>query len=127
MGLTSTLAVGGITNTSVFASAILASEYWYCTVVHEASKAVSAIEHSRVLIFIIIAFLNYCLQIEQKDRLSSEELLFSEFITLDTEKFTYLNSDNLFEKFPIIENIYDDYRIKLDIRDQRELNKKLGI
>ena len=75
----------------------------------------------------VIAFLNYCLQIEQKDRLSSEELLFSEFITLDTEKFTYLNSDNLFEKFPIIENIYDDYRIKLDIKDQRELNKKLGI
>ena len=75
----------------------------------------------------IISFLNYCLQIDQAERLSSEELLFTEFITMNPDNFIYLNSDNLFDIFPIIENIADDYRIKMDIRDKKELNKKLGI
>ncbi len=75
----------------------------------------------------VIGFLNYCLQIDQKERLSSEELLFTEFICMEPDKFTYINSDNLFDKFNLPENIADDYRIKLDIRDKKDLNKKLGI
>ncbi len=43
----------------------------------------------------IIAFLNKCLQIEQNKRASSEELLFSEFVTRDIEKFFFLNKYNL--------------------------------
>ena len=74
----------------------------------------------------IIAFLNKCLQIEQNKRASSEELLFSEFVTRDIEKFFFLNKYNLKKNFPQEYIIYDD-KIKMDIKDGGRLNVIINI
>ena len=74
----------------------------------------------------IIAFLNKCLQIEQNKRASSEELLFSEFVTRDIEKFFFLNKYNLKKNFPQEYIFYDD-KIKMDIKDGGRLNVIINI
>ena len=74
----------------------------------------------------IIAFLNKCLQIEQNKRASSEELLFSEFVTRDIEKFFFLNKYNLKKNFPQEYIIYNE-QIKMDIKDGGRLNVIINI
>ena len=74
----------------------------------------------------IIAFLNKCLQIEQNKRASSEELLFSEFVTRDIEKFFFLNKYNLKKNFSQEYIIYNE-KIKMDIKDGGRLNVIINI
>ena len=74
----------------------------------------------------IIAFLNKCLQIEQNKRASSEELLFSEFVTRDIEKFFFFNKYNLKKNFPQEYIIYNE-QIKMDIKDGGRLNVIINI
>ncbi len=65
-----------------------------------------------------------CLQRQQKIRPSVGELMFSEFITRDTNKFDYITLDN-FEttKFPKPEYVnLQEKIIIMNIDDQRSIN-----
>ena len=73
-----------------------------------------------------IAFINVCLQNDQKKRASAEELLLSEFITKDIENFEYINADNIFKLF-VKSDVDEDYNILMDINDDRKMNEKLNI
>ena len=84
------------------------------------------ISHRSKISLQIIGFLNKCLQIEQNKRASSEELLFSEFITRDIENFFFLNKYNLKKNFPPEYLIYDD-KIKMNIKDGGRLNVIINI
>ena len=73
-----------------------------------------------------LSFLNMCLQRPQKIRPNVTELLFSEFITRDTNKFEYITLDNVESiKFPG-PNYYQNQKvITMNIDDQRSINAKL--
>jgi len=70
-----------------------------------------------------LSFLNMCLQRPQKIRPNVTELLFSEFITRDTNKFEYITLDNVETiKFPG-PNYYQNQKvITMNIDDQRSIN-----
>jgi len=70
-----------------------------------------------------LSFLNMCLQRPQKIRPNVTELLFSEFITRDTNKFEYITLDNVETiKFPG-PNYYKNQKvITMNIDDQRSIN-----
>ena len=70
-----------------------------------------------------LSFLNMCLQRPQKIRPNVTELLFSEFITRDTNKFEYITLDNVESiKFPG-PNYYQNQKvITMNIDDQRSIN-----
>jgi serine/threonine protein kinase len=72
-----------------------------------------------------LSFLNMCLQRPQKIRPNVTELLFSEFITRDPNKFDYITFDNVdMVKFPG-PNYYfgnGDKVITMNIDDQRSIN-----
>jgi len=71
-----------------------------------------------------LSFLNMCLQRPQKIRpLTDELLLESEFITRDTEHFTYLTIDNYKEiNFPDDSYLKNDGMITMNIDDNRVIN-----
>ena len=72
-----------------------------------------------------LSFLNMCLQRPQKIRPNVQELLFSEFITRDPNKFEYITLDNIDTiKFPG-PNYYNydaDKIITMNVDDQRSIN-----
>ena len=72
-----------------------------------------------------LSFLNMCLQRPQKIRPNVQELLFSEFITRDTNKFEYITLDNIDTiKFPG-PNYYNydaNKIITMNVDDQRSIN-----
>ena len=72
-----------------------------------------------------LSFLNMCLQRPQKIRPNVEELLFSEFITRDPNKFEYITLDNIDTiKFPG-PNYYNydaNKIITMNVDDQRSIN-----
>ena len=70
-----------------------------------------------------LSFLNMCLQRPQKIRPNVTELLFSEFITRDPNKFEYITLDNVESiKFPG-PNYYQNQKIiTMNIDDQRSIN-----
>ena len=70
-----------------------------------------------------LSFLNMCLQRPQKIRPNVMELLFSEFITRDPNKFEYITLDNVETiKFPG-PNYYQNQKvITMNIDDQRSIN-----
>ena len=64
-----------------------------------------------------------CLQRPQKIRPNVTELLFSEFITRDTNKFEYINLKNLSQiKFPNPNYVNYQGQIIMTIDDQRSIN-----
>ena len=72
-----------------------------------------------------LSFLNMCLQRPQKIRPNVTELLFSEFITRDPNKFDYITYDNVdFVKFPGPNYYFQngDKVITMNIDDQRSIN-----
>ena len=71
-----------------------------------------------------LSFLNMCLQRPQKIRpLTDELLLESEFITRDTEHFTYLTIDNYKEiNFPDDSYLKNDGMVTMNIDDNRMIN-----
>ena len=72
-----------------------------------------------------LSFLNMCLQRPQKIRPNVTELLFSEFITRDPNKFDYFTFDNVdFVKFPGPNYYFQngDKVITMNIDDQRSIN-----
>jgi len=71
-----------------------------------------------------LSFLNMCLQRQQKIRPNVGELMFSEFITRDTNKFDYITLDNFqTTKFPKPEYVnLQDKIIIMNIDDQRSIN-----
>ena len=70
-----------------------------------------------------LSFLNMCLQRQQNIRPSVTELLFSEFITKETNKFDYINMQNInYFKFPNQNYIYYQGKIIMSIDDQRAIN-----
>ena len=72
-----------------------------------------------------LSFLNMCLQRPQKIRPNVQELLFSEFITRDPNKFEYITLDNIDSiKFPG-PNYYNydaNKIITMNVDDQRSIN-----
>ena len=70
-----------------------------------------------------LSFLNMCLQRPQKIRPNVTELLFSEFITADPDKFDYITLKNLNEiKFPKDNYVNDQGQIIMNVDDQRSIN-----
>ena len=72
-----------------------------------------------------LSFLNMCLQRPQKIRPNVTELLFSEFITRDPNKFDYITFDNVdFVKFPGPNYYFQNWDkvITMNIDDQRSIN-----
>ena len=70
-----------------------------------------------------LSFLNMCLQRQQNIRPTVTELLFSEFITRDTNKFNYINMNNIYHyRFPNPNYIYNQGTIVMNIDDQRAVN-----
>ena len=72
-----------------------------------------------------LSFLNMCVQRPQKIRPNVTELLFSEFITRDPNKFDYITFDNVdFVKFPGPNYYFQngDKVITMNIDDQRSIN-----
>jgi len=70
-----------------------------------------------------LSFLNMCLQRPQKIRPNVTELLFSEFITADPDKFDYITLKNLNEiKFPKDSYVNDQGQIIMNVDDQRSIN-----
>jgi serine/threonine protein kinase len=70
-----------------------------------------------------LSFLNMCLQRPQKIRPNVTELLFSEFITADPDKFDYITLKNLNEiKFPKDDYVNDQGQIIMNVDDQRSIN-----
>ncbi len=71
-----------------------------------------------------LSFLNMCLQRIQGIRPSATELLFSEFITRDTNKFDYIDINNYrYFKYPNQNYISYKGKIIMTIDDQRAFNK----
>ena len=70
-----------------------------------------------------LSFLNMCLQRPQKIRPLTDELLFSEFITLDPDNFTYLTIDDYKNvEFPDDSYLQIDGMITMNIDDNRMIN-----
>ena len=70
-----------------------------------------------------LSFLNMCLQRPQNIRPNVTELLFSEFITLDPQKFDYINLKNLNQvKFPNPNYVNPQGQIIMTIDDKRSIN-----
>ena len=70
-----------------------------------------------------LSFLNMCLQRPQKIRPLTDELLFSEFITLDADNFTYLTIDDYKNiKYPDDSYLQIDGMITMNIDDNRMIN-----
>ena len=72
-----------------------------------------------------LSFLNMCLQRPQKVRPNVNELLFSEFITRDSNNFEYITSENVHTiKFPGPNYYINDGQkiITMNIDDQRSIN-----
>ena len=70
-----------------------------------------------------LSFLNMCLQSEQEIRPNVMELMFSEFITREPEKFEYINMNNLYSiKFPNNNYINNNGQIIMNIYDKRSIN-----
>ena len=70
-----------------------------------------------------LSFLNMCLQRPQKIRPLTDELLFSEFITLDPDNFTYLTIDNYKNvEYPDDSYLQIDGMITMNIDDNRMIN-----
>ena len=70
-----------------------------------------------------LSFLNSCLQRPQDIRPLTDELLFSEFITMNPENFSYLTYDNYnTEKFPSKSYLEKDGIITMNIDDNRMIN-----
>lgn len=70
-----------------------------------------------------LSFLNMCLQRPQKIRPNVTELLFSEFITADPDKFDYITLKNLNQiKFPKDNYVNDQGQIIMNVDDQRSIN-----
>ena len=70
-----------------------------------------------------LSFLNMCLQRPQNIRPNVTELLFSEFITLDPQKFDYINLKNLNQvKFPNPNYVNQQGQIIMTIDDKRSIN-----
>ena len=70
-----------------------------------------------------LSFLNMCLQRPQKIRPLTDELLFSEFITIDLDNFTYLTIDDYKNvEFPDDSYLQIDGMITMNIDDNRMIN-----
>ena len=70
-----------------------------------------------------LSFLNMCLQRPQKIRPNVQELLFSEFITRDPNKFEYITLNNVESiKFPGPTYYNNQKIITMNIDDQRSIN-----
>ena len=70
-----------------------------------------------------LSFLNMCLQRPQNIRPNVHELLFSEFITREPEKFEYINLKNLNRiKFPSPDYLNNEGEIIMTIDDKRSIN-----
>ena len=70
-----------------------------------------------------LSFLNMCLQRPQKIRPLTDELLFSEFITLDPDNFTYLTIDNYKNvEYPDDSYLQIEGMITMNIDDNRMIN-----
>ena len=70
-----------------------------------------------------LSFLNMCLQRPQKIRPLTDELLFSEFISLDPDNFTYLTIDDYKNiKYPDDSYLQIDGMITMNIDDNRMIN-----
>ena len=70
-----------------------------------------------------LSFLNMCLQRSQNIRPNVTELLFSEFITRDPNKFEYINLMNLNQiKFPSQNYVNSQGQIVMTVDDQRSIN-----
>ena len=70
-----------------------------------------------------LSFLNMCLQRPQKIRPNVTELLFSEFITRDPNKFEYITLDNVETiQFPGPNYYQNNKVIMMNIDDQRSIN-----
>ena len=70
-----------------------------------------------------LSFLNMCLQRPQKIRPNVTELLFSEFITADPDKFDYISLKNLNQiQFPKDNYVNDQGQIIMNVDDQRSIN-----
>ena len=70
-----------------------------------------------------LSFLNMCLQRPQKIRPLTDELLFSEFITLDPDNFTYLTIDDYKNvEYPDDSYLQIDGMITMNIDDNRMIN-----
>ena len=70
-----------------------------------------------------LSFLNMCLQRPQKIRPLTDELLFSEFITIDTDNFTYLTIDDYKNiEYPDDSYLQRDGMITMNIDDNRMIN-----
>ena len=70
-----------------------------------------------------LSFLNMCLQRPQKIRPNVQELLFSEFITRDPNKFEYITLNNVESiKFPGPTYFNNQKIITMNIDDQRSIN-----
>ena len=70
-----------------------------------------------------LSFLNMCLQRPQKIRPLTDELLFSEFITLDPDNFTYLTIDDYKNiEYPDDSYLQIDGMITMNIDDKRMIN-----
>ena len=73
-----------------------------------------------------LSFLNMCLQRPQNIRPNVTELLFSEFITRDPNKFEYINLMNLNQiKFPNQNYVNSQGQIIMTVDDQRSINANL--
>ena len=70
-----------------------------------------------------LSFLNMCLQRPQKIRPLTDELLFSEFITIDPDNFTYLTIDDYKNlEYPDDSYLQIDGMITMNIDDNRMIN-----
>ena len=71
-----------------------------------------------------LSFLNLCLQRQQNIRATANELLFSEFITRDINKFDYIDLNNLgMTRFPNVNYVnYYNGLIIMNIDDQRSVS-----
>jgi serine/threonine protein kinase len=77
--------------------------------------------------FQVVCFVNNCLQYKQDKRLDCEILQFSEFLTRDIGKFSFLNIDNLWEFFHHDYITNDKKAIILNIKDDRRLNEEIDM
>ena len=77
--------------------------------------------------FQVICFINNCLQYNQDKRLDCELLQFSEFLTRDIQKFSFLNIDILWEFFHHDYITKDKNAVILSIKDNRKLNNDIDM
>ena len=76
-----------------------------------------------------LSFLNMCLQRQQNIRANATELLFSEFITRDINKFDYIDLNNLrMTRFPNMNYVnYYNGIINMYIDDQRSISANFNL